>query len=57
MEVPGGLSPTAPPFLLLCHLRQWPSFSGGGGNTKTPRQSPSEQLEASLLPEVWIRQE
>ena len=56
-DVPGGMPPSAPALPPLCRLGGWTVGGGGDGNLEEVRQSPGHQVEATLLKDVWIRQE
>ena len=56
-DVPGGMPPEAPELIPLCHLNGWTAGGRGDGNPEEVSQSPGHQVEATLLKDVWIRQE
>ena len=57
MDVPGGMPPAAPALLHLCCLGGWTDGGGGDGNLEEVSQLRGHQVEATLLEDVWIRQE
>ena len=57
VDVLGGMPPAAPALLPLCRLVRLTSGGGGNGNLEEVSQSPGHQVEATLLEDVWIRQE
>ena len=56
-DVPVGMPPAAPALLPLCRLGRWTAGSGGDGNLEEVIQLHDHQVEATLLEDVWIRQE
>ena len=56
-DVPVGMPPAAPSLLSLCRLGGWSSGGAGDGNPEEVGQSPGHQVVATLLKDVWIRQE
>ena len=44
-------------FSPLCCLGGWTAGGGGGGNLEEVIQSNGHQVEATLLKDVWIRQD
>ena len=56
-DVPGVVPLAAPELLPLCRLGGWTVGGGGNGNSEEVSQSPVHQVEATLLKDVWIRQE
>ena len=51
------MPPTEPALLPLFRLGEWTAGGGGDGNLEEVSQSPGHQVEATLLKDVWIRQE
>ena len=56
-DVPGGMPPSAPALLPPFRLGGWTSRGGGNGNHEKVSQSPVHQVEATLIKDVWIRQD
>ena len=54
---PGGMPPEAPKLLPPFRLVGWTAGGGGDVNPEEVSQSPGHQVEATLLKDVWIRQE
>ena len=56
-DVPGGLPPATSTLLFLCGLGGRASGGGGDGYPEKDIHSPSHQVAAAELKDVWIRQE
>ena len=56
-DVPRGMPPAAPELLPLCCLSVWTAWFGGNSNLEEVSQSSGHQVEATLLKDVWIRQD
>ena len=56
-NVLGDMPPAAPAFIPLFRLSRWTSGGEGDGSSEEVSQSPGHQVEATLLEDVWIRQE
>ena len=51
------MHPEAPALLPLFHFCGWTARGGGDGNREGVSQSPGHQVEATLIEDVWVRQE
>ena len=56
-DVPGGMPPATPALLPLCRLGGWTAVGGGDISPEEVSQSPSHQVEVTLLKDVCILQE
>ena len=56
-EVPGGLPPEVPQPFPLSHIGRQTHWLVGRGHSKTPLHYPINQVERTLLLDVWLIQE
>ena len=56
-DVPGGMNPAAQALPPLCCLGGWTAKCGDNGNPEKDSQSPGQKVAATLIYDMWVRQE